>query len=85
MKLVLIFLLLITFNVLIFSQEIETEIHDPFITAYQNYGSDCIYSYDDLIVYHPDWGIVLFDKDDNGEIVELSRLYCDIYYPCVRQ
>jgi hypothetical protein len=82
-KIIASLMLLVCFN--LFSQEIETEVYEPFMTAYDNLFGECTSNYDDLIVYQPGWGIVLFGKDESGEIVELSRLYCDILYTCVRK
>jgi hypothetical protein len=84
MKNLILLLFYILMIIFLNSQTIEIETSAPFITSYTYFAIDCIFSYDDLVVYHPDWGIVLLEENENNELVELSRLYTDYFYSIVR-
>ncbi len=67
------------------SQTVDVEVYEPFITSYEFFYNNCIYSYEDLVVMHPEWGIVLLGLDENGDLEEISRLFTDKFYPLARQ
>jgi len=71
----LLLVIILISNIILSAQEIELDIHDPFETSLNYVNIDCIFSYEDLTVYHPEWGIVLLDTDEFGEPEEISRLY----------
>jgi hypothetical protein len=69
--------LILLFIVNIFSQTINFEANEPFITSYEVDYADCLSCYEDIAIYHAGWGIALLDTDENNELTELSRLYCE--------
>ncbi|MDP8211372.1 MAG: T9SS type A sorting domain-containing protein [Candidatus Stygibacter australis] len=81
----IIWLLLISATQMLYSQAVEIDTHEPFVTSYNYFFTDCIFSYDDVVVFHLDWGIVLLEENENNELVELSRLYTDYFCLIVRQ
>ncbi|MDP8209565.1 MAG: T9SS type A sorting domain-containing protein [Candidatus Stygibacter australis] len=68
-------ILLLTVNMP--SQTIDFEVNEPFMTSYKVHYADCLRCYEDMAIYHAGWGIAVLDTDENNEIIELSRLYCE--------
>lgn len=67
-----------------YSQFVDIEQSEPFITSYNPLISRNLYSYDDFTVFHPEWGIVILDTGESGELLELSRLQCDFFMMLAR-
>jgi hypothetical protein len=69
--------LILLMIVYIMSQTINFEVNEPFMTSYEVHYTDCLSCYEDIAIYHAGWGIAILVTDENNELAELSRLYCE--------